>query len=237
MTESARLDGCCELSHVRSRAINAIKLALRLGHTLMLGVLCIVLGGCYSPWKGSTNLVAQSQNLQPVRLEMREIPAVYSHNEKGEISIFLSNIAIESFQSGAVTDGLYFHIDVLWIPKPGSTPMDSAATNATVRLVVVASGEVGVYGGSGYVLPASDPGDDEFGVKLRRSTLSLQEATDGFLDLLTPGEVTGTVLAKRDDASARLLHYAASQFVTNALGKSRFVHAETYSITDQPPTQ
>ncbi len=188
---------------------------------------CAALGGCYSPWQGRTELVARSLAGEAVQLSIRDIPAVYSQSRRGDPSLFLSDIPVQELGAGTSRNGLYLHIDVLWMPKPGATPMDAAATNAAIRLVIVASGEIGVYGGGGFVMPQGRAGAEDFGVKLRRSSLTLLEATEGFNDLLTPAEITGTLHATLDEPASRLLHYTASQFVTNALGQSRFVNARS----------
>jgi hypothetical protein len=61
------------------------------------------------------------------------------------------------------------------------------------------------------------------GLLLTGSNLSLVARTKGFVDLLSPAEMLGTVTAQMDDAQSRALRRAASQAVTNALGQVKWV--------------
>ncbi len=58
---------------------------------------------------------------------------------------------------------------------------------------------------------------------LRDASLTLLDSTEGFRDVLGPTKLTGTFTAVHDPRRCRQLHYAISQIVTNALGRSRFV--------------
>jgi hypothetical protein len=50
--------------------------------------------------------------------------------------------------------------------------------------------------------------------------------TKGFVDLMSPAQMLGTVTATMDEAQANTIRRAASQAVTNALGTVRWVRAE-----------
>jgi hypothetical protein len=121
---------------------------------------------------------------------------------------------------------------LLWVPKAGDTPMDPSATNASIRHIIISNGQVGIYGGAGFALPSENPANrDTVTFTLRDASLALQEATPGFVDLLTPSQMTGTFSVTRDDKRARQLYFAASQLVTNAFGRTRFVMNDSQETT------
>ncbi len=134
-----------------------------------------------------------------------------------------------------MTEGQVLHIELLWEPKPGATPMDSSATNASIRHIVIAGGEVGVYGGAGFASPRGKPGKPRLTISLRDASLTLLEASAGFTDLLSPARLTGRFTAVHDPRKSRELHYAVSQIVTNALGRSRFVGGGPAEVEPQRP--
>ena len=101
--------------------------------------------------------------------------------------------------------------------------MDSSATNVSIRHIIIADGEVGVYGGAGFAMPRGEPGKKKLPIALKDGTVRLLESTDGFNDLLSPAKITGDFTAYLQPETARMIHRAISQLVTNALGKSRLV--------------
>ena len=144
----------------------------------------------------------------------------------------LSDVPIEEVVSGDVRNAQIMHIELLWLPKAGDTPMGAAATNASIRHIVISNGQVGIYGGAGFAQPSENPADHHKVVfTLRDASLALQESTAGFVDLLSPTKLTGTFSAQRDDKRARQLYFAVSQFVTNALGRTRYVMSEHQMTT------
>lgn len=146
-------------------------------------------------------------------------------------SFYFSDIPLPELMSGEVRTGQLIHIDLLWRPKPGQTPMDSSATNAALMVILVTDGRVGVYGGAGFATisgsPAAVADGATIALKIHDSTLRLVSATDGFADLLSPAILTGSATATRDEQTARQYYMAASQFVTNALGRSTYVNASS----------
>ncbi len=188
----------------------------------MLLIVC-VLPGCAGFSGGGGKLRAESLGGDPVVLGTQYTTVVYEHKSDGETSFFLSDIPVEELLAGNVRQGQVMHIDLLWAPKAGATPMDSSATNVSIRHVIISDGEVGVYGGAGFAMPRGKPGKGKLPVALQDSTVRLLESTDGFQDLLSPAKVTGDFTAYHDAELARKIHRAISQLVTNALGRSRLV--------------
>jgi hypothetical protein len=183
------------------------------------------LAGC-SAGGSSGSLLAESLGSSPVVLPRDYVTAFYAEHEATETSFFLADVPIDELLSGEVTRGNVVHLDLLWVPQAGATPMDSSATNVSIRFVVFADGEVGVYGGAGFALPDGKAGATTMGLELRDASLTLLDSTDGFVDLLSPARLTGSVTARLNEQRTRQMRYAVSQLVTNALGHSRFVLGE-----------
>lgn len=169
------------------------------------------------------DLRVRSLGDQPVALSGRFTHAVYANGDAVEWSFLLSDTSVEELAAGTVDHGRIVHVELLWIPRPGTTPIEVTATNASIRYVIIADGEVGVYGGAGFARPRGNPGDERLTLTLRDASLRLLHRTDGFADLLTPAQLSGTVTAELDSRAVRIMHHAVSQFVTDALGRSVIV--------------
>jgi hypothetical protein len=192
------------------------------GTALLTGA-CL-LAGC-AGWGGPGGaLQLESLGREAAVLKSSLDVAVYSHGQSPETSFVLTDIPPAALLSDSPADGQLIHIDLLWEPKPGATPLDRTATNAAIRYVVLVGREVGVYGGAGFVRPRGVPGSAaRLTVTVRDSSLRLMHATPGFVDRMGTARLSGSFTAARDDAQARRLRYAASQRVTNALGRSVYV--------------
>lgn len=196
----------------------------RLPRPLLLLILFMFIAcGCAGRGAATGSLRAESLGDDPVVLNARYVAAIYAQDDDGTLSFFLSEVPVEDLLAGEITDGQVMHIELLWRPKAGATPMDSSATNASIRHIIMTGGELGLYGGAGFAMPRGEPGEDRMRISLRDATIHLLESTDGFADPLTPARMTGNFTALHDPQLARKLHWAISQVVTNALGRSRFV--------------
>jgi len=195
----------------------------RAARTVSLLVL-LALAACYTvqwPWT-STELTTSGLADNPVKVSTAPAEAWYMI-EPAQVSFYGSDIPADQLAAGGALSGQVVNIQLLWDPKPGLTPLEPTTTNISIRLVVFAEGEVGVYGGGGFAWPRGKPEDGSMGLLLTGSNLSLVARTKGFVDLLSPAEMLGTVTARLDDAQSRTLRRAASQAVTNALGQVKWV--------------
>lgn len=145
--------------------------------------------------------------------------------EAAQSSFILSDIDLSQLESGEPVFGYVLHVNLLWIPKAGRTAVDPTATNTSIRLVVLAGKELGVYGGGGFAWPDGDLGEPEFSLELVGSNMSLIACTAGFQDLMSPASLTGTLTATLDDAATRRMRRSTSQYVTNATRSVRWVKA------------
>lgn len=152
--------------------------------------------------------------------------------EPAQTTVVFSDIPYEDLARGTARNGRFLHVEVLWRPRPGKTPIEPSSTNLSIRFVVVSNGEVGVYVGGGFgFISAGRPGDREIEVDITGSSISLVDKTPGFVDLLSPAEMTGTLGALENAENARATRRAASQFVTNRLGKVRWVGLPAAAVT------
>jgi hypothetical protein len=182
------------------------------------------LAACYTvqwPWT-NTELTTSGLTDNPVKVSTVPAEAWYMI-EPAQVSFYSSDIPLDQLAAGGKLSGQVVNIQLLWEPKPGLTPMEPTTTNISIRLVVFAEGEVGVYGGGGFAWPRGKPDDGSMGLLLTGSNLSLVARTKGFVDLLSPAEMLGTVTARMDEARSRALRRSASQAVTNALGQVKWV--------------
>ena len=208
-----------------SRQILNPTIAAGLGLALSL----LLLGGtpgCAGPERHGS-LRAQSLGDDPVALEGEYITAFYADGDSVETSFVLSDVGLDQLLSGQFSRGHVVRVDLLWMPKPGATPMDSSATNASIRYVIVVDGELGVYVGAGFALPEGDADGRSLEVHLRDASLELLESTDGFVDLLSPATLTGSFTATHNDQRTRQLSTALRRLENDALGASRRSTAAT----------
>lgn len=181
--------------------------------------------GCQSSGaRGS--LRAESAGAVAAVLPARFHTAVYEVNELNIASFYLWDGDLDAFLEGEPASGQFVHIEVLWNPIPGRTPVDRSALNASVRHVIFANGEWGVYGGAGLARMGNAAGASSISVSIPEASLTLLDSSPGFNDPLTPAELTGRFNAKLDERMARRLSLAASQAVTNRAGRPYYVRLE-----------
>lgn len=182
--------------------------------------------GCAGPVRHGS-LRAESLGDDPVVLVGEYITAFYADGDSVETSFVLSDVGLDQLLSGQFSRGQVVRVDLLWVPKPGATPMDSSATNASIRYVIVADGELGVYAGAGFAVPEGDANGRSLTVHLRDGSLDLLQSTDGFVDLLSPATLTGSFTATHNDQRARQLSAAVRRLVNDALGSNRRADTRT----------
>lgn len=164
----------------------------------------------------------------PLLFEREFIVGSYATRES-EDSFWFSDVPLEQLlahsENTPVKDAVFLHAQLIWIPKPGLTPLDPAATNLVVRALIVSDGEVGLYGGAGFARIDGEPGEERVEIEVEGGTLTLLEKTAGFNDLLSPAGFSGTFAAGFAPEDAAKWRRALSQFATNAFGKSMWVDA------------
>lgn len=185
--------------------------------------MAFVLSGCAWIEGGGGNLEVRSLGHERVALGGSFEYAYYETPKAEQASFLLSDVSPDKMMEGGVQNARVMHIELLWQPMAGKTPLDPTATNASVRYVIVSEGEVGIYVGAGFATVSGTPGDETLSLSVHDASMELAEHTAGFRDLLSPGELSGSFTAKKSEEKAKKLHYGVSQVVTNTLGTSRFV--------------
>lgn len=192
---------------------------------LLAWMMTVPLCGCSTWWQrtfAEREIVTEGFGENAASLTFR-FPYAWYENQPAQTSMFLSDISPEDLASGGELTGQVAHVQVMWLPRPGWTPARKGCTNTVIRLLVFSRGEVGLYGGGGFAWPWDEPGDPTFGMDVLSSSLSLLERTDGFVDLLSPAEMTGAADSIHDDATAQRMRLLTSQIVTNAFKSVRWV--------------
>jgi hypothetical protein len=191
--------------------------------TLILTLLGLTTAAGCASGRVSGSLRAESLGDDRVYLDGVYETAVYTDLNTTETSFFITDIPMDELLAGDITTGMVIHFGLLWEPSAGKTPMDTSATNVTVRYIVFTDGEMGIYGGAGFAIPKGEPGKGPMSLVLRDASMTLLDSTDGFIDLLSPGRLTGTITAGLDKQRSQQMAYALNQLVTNALGYTRLV--------------
>ncbi len=187
---------------------------------LLFGLLMsMTLPGCLSSTSSAT---VRSLGNDPVELIGTFQTGVYANDELGT-SFIITDLTAGELASGDFQTGQVVHIELLWLPKSGSTPMDRSATNASIRYLIFSEGQLGVYGGAGFIRPSGRVGKQRLSLDVRQATLTLLDSTPQFVDLLSPAEMVGKLTASLDPRQTRRLYFNLSQRVTDVLGRTRFV--------------
>lgn len=183
----------------------------------------IVVSAC-APTSPSGLVTVTSRTANPVQLTASFSYGAYTV-DPAKVSIILSTVPLETLASGDFEEAQVAHVQMLWTPRAGRTPVSTDATNLSIRYVVLVDGEVGLYGGGGFGWPKGTPGKTGFGLNIAGSNLALLDSTDGFRDLLTPARLLGSIGAPLDETVAIRMRDTVSQIVTDRLGRSQWVDA------------
>jgi len=150
-------------------------------------------------------------------LAPRFVTAIYAYTDDNTVDIILSDLSEQELLAMSRdellrTRGNIMHIHQFFRPVAGRTALDPTASNTTVRHIVLAGGEIGVYGGGGLLLPGDNPGDRRYTFRVSDATMRLLDATPGFQDRLGGSSLSGGGSATRNDdraiAMTRLVHQA-----------------------------
>ena len=179
---------------------------------VLAGVLPAPIGGCGRVFTASGvrfESIDQGGVLSPAM-----VSAGYRTADTSTAEFYLSDIPLRQLSQAESFDdlvGTIIHIHLFIRPKPGKTPIEPTASSATVQAVVLSRGEVGLYGGGGFMLPSGTPGDDTLGGSIRGGSVKLLSATPGFADRLGAASLTAGVSAPRDDAATGIMAHLFEQ--------------------------
>lgn len=141
--------------------------------------------------------------------------AVYTMPDEFTADVYLTNLPIsrlgDASDNLADLSGTVVHIHVFLVPAAGKTPIAQHAVNASVRQLVLSSGQAGLYSGGGFVF-TDEPGDSSYAASVRDSSMRLAVASPGFVDQLGQANLTGGFNATLDDKAARLIAGRLAQY-------------------------
>ena len=213
----------------RRRIVDRTLATLRAGLTVAAGVgIALGLNGCGTLFTAGAPRL-ESLDERRVRLALEVAEGAYAVHPS-EASLLFASAPFAEFGGlgdgeARPGDGFVLHAQLLWVPKPGTTPIDPTATNVTLRWVVFSAGEVGVYGGAGFCWPDGEVGKDPLVLDIEASTLSLIASTPGFVDRASPASISGRFRAPYRPAAALEMRQRVSRLVTEAVGRAYWVDA------------
>ncbi|HYE01794.1 MAG TPA: hypothetical protein VD963_01025 [Phycisphaerales bacterium] len=176
---------------------------VRDGTCLWLLAVLLVLAGC----RGSGGeLRARSVGEPHVEFAPELSTAVYWSQDANTADIYLSDLPVDRLAGGRAGlgegTGSLIHVHMFLAPRAGKTPIDETACNMTIRHLVLAGGQRGLYGGGGFLLPGDRAGAARFSASVRSASVKLLRADPGFVDHLRVAEVTGNLTARLDREGA-----------------------------------
>lgn len=177
---------------------------------LLIVVACL-LTGCGGVG-GAVRLESAAGTTQPGEVARLVKPAlttiVYHALDSQTADIFMTDLhpdELDPRNDLSAAAGHLIHVHMFLVPRAGSTPIEKTAVTAVIRHLIISRGQVGVYGGGGFMFTRGRPGDSTFGGSIDRATMRFLAGTDGFVDLLGPAEFSGSFSARLDPPSAQLL--------------------------------
>ncbi|MDP6479706.1 MAG: hypothetical protein QGI75_06650 [Phycisphaerales bacterium] len=166
------------------------------------------------------------------RMSMDITTAVCTSDPFVHTSLWMTDLSYKQVENGDIQNGQILHIEMLFPPRAGETPIDPAATNLSLRYIVISNDEVGVYEGGGFGYPIGGHEDGEMSLRVEPSGLVLAESTDGFVDLLSPATLSAVFTGTCDDMAGHRLADGIDQFVTNALGRTIYVQKRDPTVDE-----
>lgn len=139
-------------------------------------------------------------------LELNPTIRAYRAHDENTADVYLTDLPESACALGASiseVSGQILHLHLFVSPEAGSTPIDQTACSVSIRLVVISRGQVGIYGGGGFLFPDDDPGSESFDGNLEEATLRFLASTDGFTDRLGPSELSGEISAPKNASRAQ----------------------------------
>jgi hypothetical protein len=173
-----------------------------------------VLSGCGIWSKGGSPRLQSLESGAVLTADLNK--RVYVSQDTESADFYMTDLPESVWNGGAdVSDmaGMIVHVHMFLRPKAGHTPIEDTASTSVIRCVVLAKGEIGVYGGGGFFVNSGAPGGKSYGGSVRNGTLHLVSATAGFKDRLGPCSFVGSVSGKRDAETCAAMARAINALV------------------------
>ncbi|HIA71416.1 MAG TPA: hypothetical protein EYO01_01730 [Phycisphaerales bacterium] len=127
-----------------------------------------------------------------------------------EGDIWMTDIPMDQIQTGDFSNGQIIHLQILWTPVAGKTPLASTSTNLTIKHIIISDGVVGVYGGGGYCWKYGTPSEG-LSLNIEEATIALQSQSEHFNDLLSPATMVGKISSVPNRQVANQISNAAQR--------------------------
>ncbi|MEM7756130.1 MAG: hypothetical protein AAF297_10905 [Planctomycetota bacterium] len=198
-----------------------------------LALALFALPACGTPPTKAENRLASTAF--PVDLAPNLTRRVYSPRTESSADVYLTDLSPQALTRALSdpadpTTGTIVHVHLFIRPQPGRTPIEETALSATIRYVILARGQAGVYDGGGFLLPEGKPGGDRFEGTMLDASVRLSAATPGFIDRIGRGSLELDFRAERDEPASELIRRVADRFAFRAIQTSR----ETDTPDDLP---
>ena len=122
------------------------------------------------------------------------------------------------------------HMRMVWQPVAGQTPLDSRATNVTLRFAVFDETGVGIYAGAGFLYLRNKPGSSTLLAELRDASMRLQDKSEGYEDKLDLAVASGLFSAERNPLRVQRVMKRVQAALADQLGHPRFVQRDVEKI-------
>jgi hypothetical protein len=156
----------------------------------------------------SSPLEIHSMGLDRVVLKTNCSTIVCTKGFANEGDIWMTDIPLDKLAKGNFTDGQIIHLQVLWTPLAGKTPLASTSTNLAIKHIIISEGNIGIYGGGGYCWNNGNP-DEGMQLYIEDATIAIQNHSPSFQDILTPATMNGVVKSMPNSAIAQQIASAA----------------------------
>ncbi|MEM1183785.1 MAG: hypothetical protein AAGI53_02175 [Planctomycetota bacterium] len=186
-----------------------------LAAAVLFGLGLSTLGACSGPSTRAESRLISAEF--PVDLAPELPHRVYIPRTQSSADIYLTDLDPQALARALAdpTDpitGTIIHLHLFVRPKPGRTPIDDTALSATVRYIVLAKGQAGIYDGGGFLLPEQRPGGDRFEATMLDASVRLSSKTEGFIDRIGRGALELEFKAERNEPSAELIARVAGRY-------------------------
>lgn len=161
--------------------------------TILSAALLLNLAGCGAPKSPSGkklgDLTIRSLEKDGVTLTGKFKTGYFAFHDRDRITMVL-------FDGSEEAPNQVLIVRMMWLPRGSKTPVNRAATNATLKDIVFAGKKrnvVGVYGGGGYFYPKQNPSAKRHHIDgaIWDGNMALQHCAKGFADRLGHVQIDG----------------------------------------------
>ncbi|USN97968.1 MAG: hypothetical protein H6810_07175 [Phycisphaeraceae bacterium] len=162
--------------------------------------------GCRSLGLGGGGRGEFVSDEQPTKLAPRFTTRLFDSSDSNTADMVLSDLdptTLADRGGWGDTVGRVLQVRMFIRPYAGRTPIEPTACSVTMRYLVLAGGEYGIYAGGGFMLADGKPDGKEFGGRILNASMRLVSSSPGFKDLIGSGRMSLSFDVKRDTESVK----------------------------------